>query len=260
MARCVICKRPKTVRGLSFHRFPKDAKILHQWLVNIGIENYVPTANSVLCSKHFTPECFEQNYVRVRLKKSSVPTLFMEENYRSSEDRPLSVSESKIIIPSSHDLHSSTESFQLHIPEIVSKNIIMQHQHEAAPLPEVIVKSPRKKLHNPKKSFQIHLPDTLCTSTKIIRLHEQFIDMVRCDHSYSRMPVNYERKIFAMHEALRKTRRSNKVLKQKVKRLQETVSSLKNMINTMLVAYNNRQMKLLSTNAVQKNKKNQAIC
>lgn len=61
-----------------FHRFPdKDKqKELHQiWLRNCRRDR-LPGKGSVLCSVHFSKECFDRTGQTVRLREGAVPTLF----------------------------------------------------------------------------------------------------------------------------------------------------------------------------------------
>lgn len=76
----------------SFHKFPKDPKLLHAWLVNINRLDTLTKKlwrpkgkQEVLCSKHFTPDSFTMRSMMMRqkyslcsaqLKPDAVPTLF----------------------------------------------------------------------------------------------------------------------------------------------------------------------------------------
>jgi len=46
--------------GVSMHLFPSDEKVREQWLkfVHKHRPDFVPMKTSVLCSIHFTPDCF----------------------------------------------------------------------------------------------------------------------------------------------------------------------------------------------------------
>ncbi|XP_043262260.1 THAP domain-containing protein 1-like [Colletes gigas] len=212
MVRCEICKREKPVQGVSLHKFPKDSNELHQWLANIGRKDYMPKAGSVLCSRHFAPKCLEQKFNHVRLKKGSLPTLFMEENCTSGVDEPLSdenvieAASSSEVIVESYDFHNPTESFQIHIPETMSEDDIT---------------------HRCKGGSAIE------TNSESHTIHNRTENIIRSDHNYSQTPQTYKRKIRFIHETLHNTCKSNKVLKQKVKRLQKTVSSLRDVLKKL---------------------------
>lgn len=63
--------------GLSFHRFPlKNAKLLKTWLRNISRPGgWKPSAQSRICSDHFTEEVLLRVGNRVELKETAVPTI-----------------------------------------------------------------------------------------------------------------------------------------------------------------------------------------
>lgn len=64
---------------LNFCRFPhKNPEQLRTWLAKIPSSWQQPKNHHVLCSKHFTPDCFDKAGAIVRLKDNSVPTLFDE--------------------------------------------------------------------------------------------------------------------------------------------------------------------------------------
>jgi len=46
----------------SFH-FPKDKEMYDRWKKAVPRDNWVPTANSVLCEKHFLPTDFKEERV-----------------------------------------------------------------------------------------------------------------------------------------------------------------------------------------------------
>ncbi|KAJ8951276.1 hypothetical protein NQ318_008179 [Aromia moschata] len=78
MVKCAYCGIESVKKsGRTFHRFPlKDLFILEAWVQNMGLQGYLPSLYSVLCSAHFTEDCFERSAFSVILKKNSVPTKF----------------------------------------------------------------------------------------------------------------------------------------------------------------------------------------
>lgn len=64
--------------GLTFHRFPfDDPERLNQWIRSLRRMNWRPRPRSVVCSTHFTEECFEHTEGSVCLKPNAVPTLLL---------------------------------------------------------------------------------------------------------------------------------------------------------------------------------------
>ncbi|XP_027028661.2 D-aminoacyl-tRNA deacylase 2 isoform X1 [Tachysurus fulvidraco] len=64
--------------GLTFHRFPFDnPERLNQWIRSLRRLNWRPRPRSVVCSTHFTEDCFEHSEGSVCLKPYAVPTLLL---------------------------------------------------------------------------------------------------------------------------------------------------------------------------------------
>ncbi|KAL2098994.1 hypothetical protein ACEWY4_005474 [Coilia grayii] len=64
--------------GLTFHRFPfDDPDSLSLWIKNTQKSKWSPTTRSVVCSVHFTEDCFELKGREKLLKGHAVPTLLL---------------------------------------------------------------------------------------------------------------------------------------------------------------------------------------
>jgi len=87
---CIIngCANKSDTPGKSFHRFPKDTTRRKEWLRSISRNSFCPTKNSVLCSDHFSPECFKYDSALLkrlnhsfrcrRLQQDAIPTLCLD--------------------------------------------------------------------------------------------------------------------------------------------------------------------------------------
>ena len=73
--------------GVSLHLFPKDQSLRKQWIKQVQRHRakWTATSYSVLCSKHFSDDCFEIEHKfassfglksRKKLKPDAVPTIF----------------------------------------------------------------------------------------------------------------------------------------------------------------------------------------
>ncbi|EZA47042.1 THAP domain-containing protein [Ooceraea biroi] len=81
MAVCCICdvEIGSPPECISFHRFPKQDNRKLRWLtvINENIKNFAFTANSQICSQHFTVDCFVVTCSGRRyLKSNAVPSIF----------------------------------------------------------------------------------------------------------------------------------------------------------------------------------------
>uniref|UniRef100_G1SW03 THAP domain containing 3 n=1 Tax=Oryctolagus cuniculus TaxID=9986 RepID=G1SW03_RABIT len=74
----LCCNRYGNCRKqLTFHRFPfSRPELLKEWVLNIGRANFKPKKHTVICSEHFSPECFSAFGNRKNLKHNAVPTVF----------------------------------------------------------------------------------------------------------------------------------------------------------------------------------------
>lgn len=64
---------------LIIFRFPlNNSNRLQQWLNNFPLKNWQPSKDSLLCSDHFTEDCFDRTGFRVHLQPNSIPTKFGE--------------------------------------------------------------------------------------------------------------------------------------------------------------------------------------
>lgn len=66
-------------KGKSFHKFPlNNAAMLKAWKIKVKREDFRPTKASLLCSDHFTEECYYiQKFTnKPLLKPGAIPTIF----------------------------------------------------------------------------------------------------------------------------------------------------------------------------------------
>ncbi|GBN14036.1 THAP domain-containing protein 2 [Araneus ventricosus] len=76
---CAYECKEKFIKGgfVSFHRFPKNQERRYIWEKNIRRENFKATNSSLICSKHFTTDCFDTGkFGGTWLKSDAVPTIF----------------------------------------------------------------------------------------------------------------------------------------------------------------------------------------
>ncbi|CAG4955207.1 unnamed protein product [Colias eurytheme] len=92
-------------------RFPKDPDIKKEWIDATGRDDWSPTKNSVICSRHFSTDCFFNRKSRRFLLPSAVPTLFLQKSLESPipEDLPPTAQP----LPSISDTPSVREGVQL---------------------------------------------------------------------------------------------------------------------------------------------------
>ncbi|XP_076240430.1 uncharacterized protein LOC143182973 [Calliopsis andreniformis] len=198
MSNCISCNIRKGTKGLSFHKLPKDEKKARLWLRNIGKENYDFSPHTIVCSKHFAPECFSKNFKSVVLKPGSVPNICTEVSQASIVQTPLS-----------------------------DENIIIKHETETTPITET-----SSEFYD--SYSEIDMPEINAVGeTNIQESRTTFGLILQHDHQYILTPESTDKKLQRLKKRVREMSHSNRILKQKVKRLQITVTSLKEVIHSM---------------------------
>ncbi|XP_078049654.1 uncharacterized protein LOC144476492 isoform X2 [Augochlora pura] len=77
------CKeKQKSNEKISFHQFPKDPELRKQWIQVVQRENFKPSSQTKVCSKHFSNDCFIQSGWSSRriLKRDAVPNTTLDES------------------------------------------------------------------------------------------------------------------------------------------------------------------------------------
>ena len=69
------------VKGISFHKFPRDEILKSKWCLVVRRKDFRPTESSCICSAHFKSTDFEipdkgSRGLKKRLKKAAVPSIF----------------------------------------------------------------------------------------------------------------------------------------------------------------------------------------
>ncbi|XP_068580462.1 piggyBac transposable element-derived protein 5-like [Cebidichthys violaceus] len=71
----------KFVKGseIRFYRFPlSKPQLSGKWVHSLGMKNFIPTANTCLCSEHFRADCFRDYNGKQFLREDAVPTIFSQ--------------------------------------------------------------------------------------------------------------------------------------------------------------------------------------
>ncbi|KAG9336397.1 hypothetical protein JZ751_002744 [Albula glossodonta] len=67
---------------VTFHRFPlKQPERLKIWIRITQKDDWTPTPNSVLCSRHFKEDCFDRTGQTTRIRAGAVPTIVLFPRY-----------------------------------------------------------------------------------------------------------------------------------------------------------------------------------
>ena len=61
------------------YRFPKQDEIKKKWIESIKKDNFSPSVYSVVCSLHFTEDCFLRKVTKICLKADAIASLFLND-------------------------------------------------------------------------------------------------------------------------------------------------------------------------------------
>ncbi|XP_030632667.1 THAP domain-containing protein 6-like isoform X2 [Chanos chanos] len=64
------------LRGITFHKFPKDPGLRKAWAVAVRRKDFAPNDTTVLCSCHFKADDFDRTGQIVRLREYVIPSVF----------------------------------------------------------------------------------------------------------------------------------------------------------------------------------------
>ena len=104
--RCVVhyCSNSDKT-GHTMHKFPKEANLRRQWVKFVQVKRAdfkEPSVHSVICSSHFSPDCYEKSYMaEMGLKKQNhllpgaVPTIHSQPEANSSEGKKRPIADSE---------------------------------------------------------------------------------------------------------------------------------------------------------------------
>ncbi|XP_013143881.1 PREDICTED: THAP domain-containing protein 1-like [Papilio polytes] len=213
MFTCIFCKTHyKKGSGISFHKFPKDER-LHLWLKNMKFENFYPSSNDRICSKHFTANCFTKHLTRTLLKHNSIPTIFRFKTKAASKNKKDASknddTEKSRKSPCSNS-HNSMEQDPLTDDELCSEiKVEIEENHDSS----------CSCMSKCSKVEQNNLPNK-----GISRVWGD----VSHDHSYqTNTPTSTRKVIEGIQNTLKVARTRIKVLSQHVKRLKKNIINLK---------------------------------
>ena len=66
----------------TFHKIPKDPALRRAWLNAINRQDAFSVNSAIVCSCHFTSDCYVNSLLEVKskkLRKGAIPTLFLEQ-------------------------------------------------------------------------------------------------------------------------------------------------------------------------------------
>ena len=135
------CKQRYSVNtkeeGMSFHYIPKEPTRRKQWIHNMRRDNYNPSAQDSLCSRHFEPNCFQTGGKLGTLKRNAMPTLFdFPQHLQPKPFKERRVLNLEVVqdAASSHHQHVEYKNMQ---QELVVASVVKDHGFYTLPPPDL---------------------------------------------------------------------------------------------------------------------------
>ncbi|XP_076284831.1 uncharacterized protein LOC143211232 isoform X2 [Lasioglossum baleicum] len=233
MVNCVFCGISRNnTKNVTFHRFPRDEPIRKEWLKIIGLEGLSVRNSTLLCSNHFTEDCFIVYFCnKKRVKLGSMPTILKKEA-RSRKQQDVLVETN--CTGKAQDVATISDKENCE-PQ---RNVLMETNStdndagpasiiEQVPEASIIVEysdSPTtsNKILSQEKCFSPNKTDAQKKKYRRITAHE----IVSHDHQYYDTPCTLKQKLNALRIKYAAIVRKNKTLKQSVRRLKRKINSL----------------------------------
>uniref|UniRef100_A0A2S2NLE2 THAP-type domain-containing protein n=1 Tax=Schizaphis graminum TaxID=13262 RepID=A0A2S2NLE2_SCHGA len=117
MPSCCFCGRWQVAKeknvGVTFHKFPKENPTLAAWMNFAKQCSSKVKPKSVVCSAHFTKDCFDHFLRSVHLKKLVIPTIMIQRVKNAKTSYP------EILMP----LDQCNQSVERYVVEKVLLNV-----------------------------------------------------------------------------------------------------------------------------------------
>ena len=78
----------------TFHSIPKDPALRRAWLKIINRKDAFSVNAAIVCSSHFSPDCYINSLLEIKskkLKKGSIPTLYLDHEETTWEKEQVQV-------------------------------------------------------------------------------------------------------------------------------------------------------------------------
>ncbi|CAH0729583.1 unnamed protein product, partial [Brenthis ino] len=206
-----------TKDGITFHRFPKCPKIKQKWINATKRDgNWFPGKNHVICSRHFTQDCFRVIRENRRfLFETAVPTLMLPclESHQnlaeaSTSSKPVT-SNQKIIVLATQPT-SSVNATYISLNGSVQNIPAMPSTYAESETVNRDTLTPVAQQNTNVDSF-LSIPSNYSTPSER-RLYRAVIDLTQ--------------KVKKKNVALKRLRDANRMLKRKVQSLRKLLGEL----------------------------------
>ncbi|KAJ8399476.1 hypothetical protein AAFF_G00411880 [Aldrovandia affinis] len=242
-------------------RFPlKQPERLKKWLHVTQRDDWIPTANSYLCSQHFKEDCFDRTGQTIRIKEGAIPTIVLfprdekkcfhllpnepckrkagdrfvcgrPENLGRSERASLNTERVSQKCPPLSP-NATSDVLPPHLDSIKNKVENTPHAEPSTARDPPALAPPQEDLH-PAETVESQPSALLVRFSHVPQVEPK--PPLPVDHLYAvnDSPAHLKRRYNVVTDKLEGCRKKLKVEKQKVRRSQRDVGKLKTMVKAL---------------------------
>ncbi|KAK3872733.1 hypothetical protein Pcinc_022203 [Petrolisthes cinctipes] len=235
--------------GKSFHKFPKDPKLRRKWIHSLRLENFTPTAHTVVCGDHFEDICLNRTGQTTRLREGSIPSIFDFPAHLLKKIKPRKP-------PPQRSCPASTSIIDALQPDADKEyDITVDHNYVSSPCSVTVRDKIKPRKPPPQRSCPASTsvidalqPDadkeyevTITTKEPTCNLaFNKASNIVILDHNYVSSPCQLKRKLDLLIDEMKATKRKLRTVQRRAQRQKKKNVSLmdivKNLQETKLIS------------------------
>nr|XP_033777237.1 THAP domain-containing protein 3 isoform X2 [Geotrypetes seraphini] len=223
-------------KQLTFHRFPfSKPDLFKEWVGNVGRLDFKPKQHTVICSEHFTPDCFSAFGNRKNLMPNAIPTIFpFPENVKI--DRKKQSKYFKMVeaaqLENEKDLRTAELPIKEEDTDTVELETVLDVEHTAAETENLRAEVGAVEEED-AQALLLHI-----TPPQQMEAYQ----FSAPDHSYNIVDCNtLKKKLFLALEENEKLRKRVKVKSEELRRMSANLQAVKRELETLKV----RQMEAM---------------
>ncbi|XP_017886276.1 THAP domain-containing protein 1-like [Ceratina calcarata] len=202
-------------KNVSFRKFPlNNPELVEKWISVLKLGNYIPHSRSIICTKHFSKDCFytaRTGYLR--LKENAVPSIL-----ETTEDTQAHNSEDQAATAEESTANCTSMLSEIDIEMYNDENCISDNS-----ITEIVMQE-----HDSEERPSTSLSQCNVTPRSLKRKRN-----CKHDHSYDLSPSSMRRKISHLSATVKRLRAESKVHNRRIKRLKNKITSLNDLVSEL---------------------------
>ncbi|XP_030041702.1 THAP domain-containing protein 3 isoform X1 [Microcaecilia unicolor] len=216
-------------KQLTFHRFPfSKPDLFKEWVGNVGRLDFKPKQHTVICSEHFTPDCFSAIGNRKNLMPNAIPTIFpLPENVKQIERKRQSKYFKMVEaaqLENEKDLSTAESPLKEEDANAVELETVLDLEHTATETQNLTAEVATMEEEDSKPRLLQTTPPQLIETYQLSA----------ADHSYNIVDCStLKKKLFRALEENEKLRKRVKVKSEELRRMSANLQAVKRELETL---------------------------